>query len=128
MHSFARHHHSEASKASTKETKGLVLNQGWRYDLMEWFHDTFSFRGKFRELRQRTAPPGPLVTQSIPSSRPSETASPCRTARSAWMRWAWTLPTRRAVPSSPLGQDEVRVTADGGPNRCRLKTARMRCG
>ncbi len=55
MHSFARHHHSEASKASTKETKGLVLNQGWRYDLMEWFHDTFSFRGKFRELRQRTA-------------------------------------------------------------------------
>ena len=55
MHSFTRHRHSEASKASTKETKGLVLNQGWRYDLMGWFHDTFSFRGKFRELRQRTA-------------------------------------------------------------------------
>jgi ubiquinone/menaquinone biosynthesis C-methylase UbiE len=33
----------------------LILNGGWRYDLMEWFHDTFSFRGKFRELRQRTA-------------------------------------------------------------------------
>ncbi len=55
MHSFARHRPSRASKASAKETKGLVLNQGWRYDLMEWFHDTFSFRGKFRELRQRTA-------------------------------------------------------------------------
>src|SRR6266516_5902297 len=55
MHSFARHRHSSASKASAKETKGLVLNQGWRYDLMEQFHDTFSFRGKFRELRQRTA-------------------------------------------------------------------------
>jgi ubiquinone/menaquinone biosynthesis C-methylase UbiE len=52
MHSFARHRPSWASKASTK---GLVLNQGWRYDLMEWFHDTFSFRGTFRELRQRTA-------------------------------------------------------------------------
>ncbi len=55
MHSFARHRPSRASKASATETKGLVLNQGWRYDLMEWFHDTFSLRGKFRELRQRTA-------------------------------------------------------------------------
>jgi len=55
MHSFARHRPSRASKASTKETKGLVLNQGWRYDLMGWFHDTFSFRGQWRELRQRTA-------------------------------------------------------------------------
>jgi ubiquinone/menaquinone biosynthesis C-methylase UbiE len=55
MHSFARHRHREASKASAKETKGLVLNGGWRYDLTGWFHDTFSFRGKFRELRQRTA-------------------------------------------------------------------------
>jgi ubiquinone/menaquinone biosynthesis C-methylase UbiE len=55
MHSFARHRHSEASKASAKETKGLVLNGGWRYDLTGWFHDTFSFRGQWRELRQRTA-------------------------------------------------------------------------
>ncbi len=55
MHSFARHRHSEASKASAKETKGLILNGGWRYDLMGWFCDTFLFRGKFRELRQRTA-------------------------------------------------------------------------
>src|SRR6266704_4199372 len=55
MHSVAPHRPSSASKAAAKETKGLVLNQGWRYDLMEWFHDTFSFRGKFRELRQRTA-------------------------------------------------------------------------
>ena len=55
MHSFARHRHSEASKASATETKGLILNGGWRYDLTGWFHDTFSFRGKFRELRQRTA-------------------------------------------------------------------------
>ncbi len=54
MHSFARHRHREASKASAKETKGLVLNGGWRYDLTGWFHDTFSFRGKFREFRQRT--------------------------------------------------------------------------
>src|SRR2546426_8098904 len=59
MHSFARHRHSEASKASTKETKGLVLNQGWRYDLMGWFHDTFSFRGQWRGVRQRTPQPAP---------------------------------------------------------------------
>jgi hypothetical protein len=32
MHSFARHRR-EASKASATETKGLVLNEGWRYDL-----------------------------------------------------------------------------------------------
>ena len=55
MHSFARHRHSEASKASAKETKGLILNGGWRYDLMGWFCDTFVFRGQARELRQRTA-------------------------------------------------------------------------
>jgi ubiquinone/menaquinone biosynthesis C-methylase UbiE len=55
MHSFARHRHSSSSEAPAKETKGLILNGGWRYDLGEWFHDTFSFRGTFRELRRRTA-------------------------------------------------------------------------
>src|SRR5262249_45300333 len=54
MHSFARHRHSQSGKASAIETKGLVLNQGWRYDLGQWFHDTFSFRGQWRKLRQRT--------------------------------------------------------------------------
>ena len=37
MHSFARHLHRSAGEASTKETKGLILNGGWRYDLMGWF-------------------------------------------------------------------------------------------
>jgi ubiquinone/menaquinone biosynthesis C-methylase UbiE len=55
MHSFARHRHSASGEASAKETKGLILNRGWRYDLMIWFCDTFLFRGKLRELRQRTA-------------------------------------------------------------------------
>lgn len=55
MHSSARHRHNSAGKAPAKETKGLILKGGWRYDLMEWYHDTFSFRGKLRELRQRTA-------------------------------------------------------------------------
>src|SRR2546421_648781 len=54
MHSHARHRHSSADRAATTETKGLILKGGWRYDLMEWYHDTFSFRGKLRELRQRT--------------------------------------------------------------------------
>jgi ubiquinone/menaquinone biosynthesis C-methylase UbiE len=54
MHSFARHRHSEAGKASTKATKGLILNGGWRFDLTAWFLDTFSSRGQWRELRQRT--------------------------------------------------------------------------
>ena len=55
MHSFAHHRHSAPGEASAKETKGLILNQGWRYDLMVWFIDTFVFRGQVRELRQRTA-------------------------------------------------------------------------
>ena len=55
MHSFARHRHGSAGKASAKETKGLIGSGGWRYDLMEWFIDTFVFRGQLRELRQRTA-------------------------------------------------------------------------
>src|SRR5258708_763896 len=50
MHSFARHRHSEAAK----ETKGLIGSGGWRYDLMEWFIDTFVFRAQVRELRLRT--------------------------------------------------------------------------
>jgi len=54
MHSFMRHLHSSSGEASTRETKGLVLDEGWRYDLAEWFHDTFSFRGKVREIRQKT--------------------------------------------------------------------------
>jgi SAM-dependent methyltransferase len=54
MHSFA-HHHSEAGETSAKETRGLILNRGWRYDLEVWFFDTFLLRGRLRELRQRTA-------------------------------------------------------------------------
>jgi ubiquinone/menaquinone biosynthesis C-methylase UbiE len=53
MHSFARHLHSKSGESS-KETKGLILNGGWRHDLMEWFFDTFMFRGRLRELRLRT--------------------------------------------------------------------------
>ena len=54
MHSFARHRHSTSGEAEAKATKGLVLKGGWRYDLMEWFHNTVSLRGEWRELRQRT--------------------------------------------------------------------------
>jgi ubiquinone/menaquinone biosynthesis C-methylase UbiE len=55
MHAFARHRHSSAGKEEALETKGLILNGGWRHDLMVWFFDTFLFRGQLRELRQRTA-------------------------------------------------------------------------
>lgn len=54
MHSFAKHSHKRSSGTSTKRTRGLVLDTGWRYDLMDWFFDTFFFRGKLRELRYRT--------------------------------------------------------------------------
>jgi SAM-dependent methyltransferase len=54
MHSLA-HHHSESDETSAKETRGLILNRGWRYDLEVWFFDLFLLDGKLRELRQRTA-------------------------------------------------------------------------
>ena len=54
MHPFAHHHRSEPSAASAKATNGLILKGGWRYDLHGWFLDTCLFRGKGRELRQRT--------------------------------------------------------------------------
>ena len=53
MHAFARHLHKSAGK-SAKETKGLILNGGWRYDLMGWFVDTFLFRSQWQQLRQKT--------------------------------------------------------------------------
>jgi SAM-dependent methyltransferase len=55
MHSFARHRHRETGDSSAKATCGLILDQGWRYDLAGWFFDTFLFRGMVRALRQRTA-------------------------------------------------------------------------
>jgi ubiquinone/menaquinone biosynthesis C-methylase UbiE len=54
MHSFARHRYDRASGTSGKETRGLILNGGWRYDLEGWLHDTFSFRGQWREMRRKT--------------------------------------------------------------------------
>ncbi len=54
MHSFARHLHSKSDKASTHETKGLILNGSWHYDLGEWFFDTFLFRGQLWKMRLRT--------------------------------------------------------------------------
>src|SRR5919199_4046898 len=54
MHSFRHHHHSQPGEASARATNGLIVNFGWRYDLLGWFHDTFMFRGQLREPRQRT--------------------------------------------------------------------------
>jgi SAM-dependent methyltransferase len=57
MHSSARHQrhrHDSSGEEGANATKGLVLNDGWRYDLLGWFHDTFSSRGALRTLRQRT--------------------------------------------------------------------------
>jgi ubiquinone/menaquinone biosynthesis C-methylase UbiE len=53
MHS-SRHHRRESGQASVKSTHGLILKGGWRYDLHAWLFDTCVFRGKGRELRQRT--------------------------------------------------------------------------
>ena len=54
MHSFSPHRHRSAGEASDKETKGLIGSGGWRSELHGWLTDIFVFRGKVRELRQKT--------------------------------------------------------------------------
>lgn len=53
MHVFT-HRHGEAGEVPIQETRGLVMNWGWRYDLLIWFADTLFFRGKLRALRYKT--------------------------------------------------------------------------
>ena len=60
MHSFARTRHRQrtsgeasANKTNeTRQTRGLILNGGWRYDLHGWFNDTVWFRGQVREMNE----------------------------------------------------------------------------
>jgi len=55
MHEFlARRLHPTPGKEPGHKTKGLILNSGRRYDLGEWFADTFLFAGQLGKLRQRT--------------------------------------------------------------------------
>lgn len=49
MHLLAHHHHKEPV-----ETRGSVMNWGWRYDLMVGVLDTFLLHGRLHKLRQRT--------------------------------------------------------------------------
>jgi ubiquinone/menaquinone biosynthesis C-methylase UbiE len=53
MHSFAQRRHRKSVAAPAKTTKGLVLDQGWSYDLMDWFCDPLLFRSQLRALRRR---------------------------------------------------------------------------
>lgn len=55
MHEFARRFHNRTAETPARPTKGLVLNDAWRYDLGGWFCDIFLFRGQLRAMRLRTA-------------------------------------------------------------------------
>ncbi len=52
MPSFARHHHRSAATGSAAQTRGLVMNWGWRYDLLVGVANVL-LRGAVRQLRQR---------------------------------------------------------------------------
>jgi ubiquinone/menaquinone biosynthesis C-methylase UbiE len=57
MHAFVRRLHGNLGQPVTtapEATKGLVMDGGWRYDLMAWFFDTVWFQGQWRAMRQRT--------------------------------------------------------------------------
>ncbi|HEU5346398.1 MAG TPA: methyltransferase domain-containing protein [Ktedonobacterales bacterium] len=58
MHTFARRLHSDQHSSegdqTTQQTKGLVLDQGWRYDLTVTLADLLLFRGQRRAMQWRT--------------------------------------------------------------------------
>jgi len=43
-------HHGKSGEVSSKATQGFVIDWGWRYDLMLWWHNVLS-RGKWQELQ-----------------------------------------------------------------------------
>lgn len=49
MTSFAHGHGSQHAH----DTRGRLLDRGWRYDLQVWFIDTFVLHGQVRALRQK---------------------------------------------------------------------------
>ena len=51
MYSHAHHHPQAASHESAPATRGLVMNWGWRYDLVSWISNLL-LRGKLRGLRE----------------------------------------------------------------------------
>lgn len=53
MHSYSHGHGERQEGAAVSETRGRLLDRGWRYDLEVWFADTFLLRGSVRELRRR---------------------------------------------------------------------------
>jgi ubiquinone/menaquinone biosynthesis C-methylase UbiE len=53
MHSYANRYFNTASPESVPTTRGLVMNWGWRYDLVVWLSDLL-LRGKLRTLRETT--------------------------------------------------------------------------
>jgi ubiquinone/menaquinone biosynthesis C-methylase UbiE len=52
MHSFAQHR-PVPNQTQPGETRGLVLNMGWRYDLMLWWANLRS-HGKWQALQQKS--------------------------------------------------------------------------
>ena len=54
MHTFARRLHSSKGDQPTQQTKGLVLDQGWRYDVTVALADLLLFRGQRWAMQRRT--------------------------------------------------------------------------
>jgi ubiquinone/menaquinone biosynthesis C-methylase UbiE len=55
MHSLAYHHHDKSDKQDkvpAGSTRGLVINWGWRYDLMLWWNNLL-LGGKWQQLQRK---------------------------------------------------------------------------
>ena len=86
MTSFAHGHGSEHAH----ETRGRLLDRGWRYDLQVWFIDTFVLHGQVRGLRRKVLDLAELrVGQSVldvgcGTGRSRSKPSPAWVPRVAW--------------------------------------------
>ncbi|HEY7022596.1 MAG TPA: methyltransferase domain-containing protein [Ktedonobacterales bacterium] len=114
LHSFAQRHHKKAGAATSKETKGLVLDQGWSYDLMDRLFDPLLFRGQLRALRRRTI--------DLATLQPGEQALDvgCGTGTLALAVQARVGPTGRVCGVDPSARQIARARAKAarryGPN------------
>jgi ubiquinone/menaquinone biosynthesis C-methylase UbiE len=117
MHAFAQRRHKRSNAApnaapstltdtsTDKATKGLILDQGWRYDLIEWLVDPILFRGQLRALRRRTVD----LARLQPGERALDVG--CGTGTLALAVARRVGPTGRVVGIDPGAQQIARARA-----------------